>query len=114
MHDEAAIEEQIRRRYRQPKGIEQFGVEPIPLEKKTVRGLDIFSIIFGFASIPVRSWLADWRSSAGLSFSSAVVAITGGNAWQWSPTSPWPPSAPTTGIPGQVATRMTFGLRGAK
>jgi len=35
MHDEVAIEE--RQRYRQPKGVEQFGIEPIPEEKKTVR-----------------------------------------------------------------------------
>ena len=32
MHDEAAIEERIRHRYHQPKGVEQFGIEPIPIE----------------------------------------------------------------------------------
>ena len=37
MHSVAEIEEKIRRRYHQPKGVEQFGIEPVPPELKTVR-----------------------------------------------------------------------------
>lgn len=46
MHTVTEIEERIRQRYRQPKGVEQFGIEPIPPELKTVRWHDIFAIIF--------------------------------------------------------------------
>ena len=52
MHSVVEIEEKIRQRYRQPKGVEQFGIEPVPPELKTVRWHDIFSIIFGFALNP--------------------------------------------------------------
>ena len=48
MHSVMEIEEKIRQRYRQPKGVEQFGIEPVPPELKTVRWHDIFAIIFGF------------------------------------------------------------------
>jgi len=37
MHTTVEIEEKIRRRYRQPKGVEQFGIEPVTPELKTVR-----------------------------------------------------------------------------
>ena len=40
---QASLEEHIRHRYRQPKGIEQFGIEPIPEGKKTVGAFDIFN-----------------------------------------------------------------------
>jgi hypothetical protein len=30
MHSVTEIEEKIRRRYHQPKGVEQFGIEPVP------------------------------------------------------------------------------------
>jgi hypothetical protein len=35
MHSVTEIEEKIRRRYHQPKGVEQFGIEPVPPELKT-------------------------------------------------------------------------------
>ena len=35
MHTVMEIEEKIRRRYHQPKGVEQFGIEPVPPELKT-------------------------------------------------------------------------------
>ena len=76
MHDDATIEEQIRRRYRQPKGIEQFGVEPIPLEKKTVKAFDIFSIILGLCLSPGSIMVGGLAVVSGMSFVGAVTAIT--------------------------------------
>ena len=61
MHSTGEIEEKIRQRYRQPKGVEQFGIEPVPPELKTVRWHDIFSIIFGFALNRDRWLSAEWR-----------------------------------------------------
>jgi cytosine/uracil/thiamine/allantoin permease len=73
MHTVTEIEEKIRRRYHQPKGVEQFGIEPVPPELKTVRWHDIFAIIFGFAlnlgsmlvgGMAVFSGLSFWGRSA--------------------------------------------------
>ena len=35
MHSTVEIEEKIRKRYHQPKGVEQFGIEPVPTELRT-------------------------------------------------------------------------------
>ena len=42
------IERDLRARYRQPAGVEQFGIEPVPQERKTVGWFDLFSIMFNF------------------------------------------------------------------
>ena len=47
-----SLEEQVRQRYRQPKGVEQFGIEPIPDRLKTVRWLDLFLIVVNFLINP--------------------------------------------------------------
>src|SRR5487761_979166 len=78
MHTVSEIEEKIRRRYHQPKGVEQFGIEPVPSELKTVRWLDIFAIIFGFALNPGSILVGGLAVVSGLSFLGAVGAITGG------------------------------------
>jgi NCS1 nucleoside transporter family len=114
MHDEAAIEEQIRRRYHQPKGVEQFGVEPIPLEKKTVRGLDIFSIILGLCLSPGSIMVGGLAVVSGLSFLSAITAITLGMAIAVVPYTIMATVGVDYGLPGQVGTRAAYGLRGAK
>ena len=68
MHTVSEIEEKIRRRYHQPKGVEQFGIEPVPMELKTVRWLDIFAIIFGFALNPGSILVGGLAVVSGLSF----------------------------------------------
>jgi nucleobase:cation symporter-1, NCS1 family len=114
VHDEASIEEQIRRRYHQPKGIEQFGVEPIPAEKKTVRALDIFSIILGLCLSPGSIMVGGLAVVSGLSFLGAVTAITLGMAIAVVPYTIMATVGVDYGLPGQVGTRMAYGLRGAK
>jgi nucleobase:cation symporter-1, NCS1 family len=114
MHDEAAIEEQIRRRYHQPKGVEQFGVEPIPTEKKIVRGLDIFSIILGLALNPGAILVGGFAVVSGLSFIHAVTAITLGMLIAVIPYTIMATVGVDYGLPGQVGTRMAYGLLGAK
>jgi nucleobase:cation symporter-1, NCS1 family len=114
MHDEAAIEEQIRRRYHQPKGVEQFGIEPIPLEKKTVKGLDIFSIILGLCLSPGSIMVGGLAVVSGLSFIGAVTAITLGMLIAVVPYTIMATVGVDYGLPGQVGTRMAYGLRGAK
>ena len=46
------IERRLRARYRQPAGVEQFGIEPVPEERKTVGWFDLFSIMFNFLINP--------------------------------------------------------------
>ncbi|MBV8492277.1 MAG: hypothetical protein JO162_02225, partial [Alphaproteobacteria bacterium] len=45
---DTAIERDLQKRYRQPKGVEQFGIEAIPEARKTVRWYDLFAIILNF------------------------------------------------------------------
>ena len=49
---DTAIESELRRRYHQPKGVEQFGIEAIPQSLKTVKWYDLFSIILNFLVSP--------------------------------------------------------------
>jgi hypothetical protein len=46
------IERRVRARYRQPAGVEQFGIEPVPEERKTAGWFDLFSIMFKFPDQP--------------------------------------------------------------
>src|SRR5258708_8349873 len=79
MHSVAEIEERIRKRYHQPKGVEQFGIEPVPPELKTVRWHDIFAIIFGFALNPGSMLVGGMAVVSGLSFWGAVGPLTAGS-----------------------------------
>jgi NCS1 family nucleobase:cation symporter-1 len=114
MRDEAALEEEIRLRYHQPKGVEQFGIEPIPQQKKTVRGWDIFSIILGLSLNPGAILVGGMAVVSGLSFWGAVIAITCGMAIAVVPYTIMATIGVDYGLPGQVGTRMAYGVRGAK
>ena len=46
------IEDALRQRYRQPAGVEQFGIEPVPADRRTVGWFDLFSIMFNFLINP--------------------------------------------------------------
>ncbi len=114
MHTVSEIEEKLRRRYYQPKGVEQFGIEPVPSELKTVRWYDIFSIIFGFALNPGSMLVGGLAVVSGLSFLGAVGAITGGVLLATIAYTIMATVGVDFGLPGQVSTRMVYGLRGAK
>src|SRR5215475_10173676 len=114
MHTATAIEERIRQRYRQPKGVEQFGIEPIPPELKTVRWHDIFAIIFGFALNPGSMLVGGMAVASGLSFWGAIGAITGGVLLATVAYTITATVGVDYGLPGQVSMRMVYGLRRAK
>src|ERR1700747_2986162 len=114
MHSVAEIEEKIRRRYHQPKGVEQFGIEPVPPELKTVRWHDIFAIIFGFALNPGSMLVGGMAVVSGLSFLGAVGAITSGVLLATIAYTIMATVGVDYGLPGQGARRMAYGLRGAK
>jgi NCS1 family nucleobase:cation symporter-1 len=114
MHGTIELEEKLRQRYHQPKGVEQFGIEPVPPALKTVRWLDIFSIIFGFALNPGSILAGGLAVVSGLSFLGAVGAITGGVLLATVAYTITATIGVDYGLPGQVATRMAYGVRGAK
>jgi nucleobase:cation symporter-1, NCS1 family len=114
MHSVAEIEERIRRRYHQPKGVEQFGIEPVPPELKTVLWHDIFAIIFGFALNPGSMLVGGMAVVSGLSFWGAVGAITSGVLLATIAYTITATVGVDYGLPGQVSMRMVYGLRGAK
>ena len=114
MHAVTEIEEKIRRRYHQPKGVEQFGIEPIPSELKTVRWHDIFAIIFGFALNPGSMLVGGMAVVSGLSFWGAIGAITSGVLLATIAYTITATVGVDYGLPGQVSMRMVYGVRGSK
>lgn len=108
------IEERLRARYHQPKGVEQFGIEAIPSHLKTVRWIDLFSIVFNFLVNPGVILVAGLAVAAGLSFWESIIAETAGVTLAFVAYIVMATIGVDYGIPGQVATRMAFGLLGAK
>ena len=58
----------------QPAGVEQFGIEPVPEERKTVGWFDLFSIMFNFLINPGTMLSGGMMVAAGLSFQAAIAA----------------------------------------
>ena len=100
--------------YHQPKHVEQFGVEPIPLALKTVRWYDLFFIIINFMINPATILTAGMAVAAGLSFGAAVAAQTCGCLIAFTAYVALATIGVDYGLPGQVGTRITFGLAGSR
>lgn len=94
--------------------MEQFGLEAIPRELKTVAWYDLFLIIVNFLINPASILIGGMSVVAGLSFWAAVAAQTLGCAIAFAAYITIATIGVDYGLPGQVATRVTFGLRGAK
>jgi NCS1 family nucleobase:cation symporter-1 len=108
------IERSLRERYRQPGGVEQFGIESVPDERKTVGWFDLFSIMFNFLINPGTMLSGGLMVAAGLSFQAALTVGFLGTAIALVFYITMATLGVDYGIPGQVATRAVYGLRGAK
>ena len=108
------IERRLRERYRQPAGVEQFGIEPVPEERKTTGWFDLFSIMFNFLINPGTMRSGGLMVAAGLSFQAALAAGLFGTIVALVFYLIMATLGVDYGIPGQVATRVVYGLRGAK
>src|SRR5262245_33436569 len=108
------LERRLRARYRQPAGVEQFGIEPVPEERKTAGWFDLFSIMFNFLIRPGIMLSGGLMVEAGLSFQAAVAAGFFGTIVALLFYLIMATLGVDYGIPGQVATRAVYGLRGAK
>src|SRR3712207_9553983 len=67
-HRGTVVEEKLSRKYHQPKGVEQFGIEPIPEDLKTVKWYDLFVIIVNFLLNPGMILIGTLAVTAGLRF----------------------------------------------
>ena len=114
MGDAIDIERSLRARYRQPAAVEQFGIEPVPEERKTTGWFDLFSIMFNFLINPGMMLSGGLMVAAGLSFTAALAAGFFGTVIALVFYLIMATLGVDYGIPGQVATRVVYGLRGAK
>jgi NCS1 family nucleobase:cation symporter-1 len=111
---DTAIEQSLQKRYHQPAGVEQFGIEAIPEAKKTVRWYDLFAIILNFLISPSTILRGGLGVAAGLSFQASVLAECSGIVVACCFYIVTATAGVDYGIPGQVATRAIYGLRGSK
>jgi purine-cytosine permease-like protein len=111
---EPPVELELSHRYHQPARVEQFGLEAIPQELRTVRWYDMFVIVVNFLINPATILIGGMSVSAGLSFWAAVTAQILGCLLAFTAYIAMATIGVDYGLPGQVATRMPFGVQGAK
>ena len=111
---DTAIERDLQKRYRQPTRVEQFGIEAIPEGRKTVKWYDLFSIILNFLVNPATILRGGLGVVAGLSFQASVLAECCGILIACCFYIVMATAGVDYGVPGQVATRAVYGLRGSK
>ena len=104
------IERGLRARYRQPAGVEQFGIEPVPEELKTAGWFDLFSIMFNFLINPGMMLSGGLMVAAGLSFQAALAAGFFGTIVALVFYLIMATLGVDYGIPGQVATHRSVRL----
>jgi nucleobase:cation symporter-1, NCS1 family len=114
MADAIDIERSLQARYRQPAAVEQFGIEPIPEDRKTAGWFDLFSIMFNFLINPGTMLSGGLMVAAGMSFQAALAVGFFGTVIALVFYLIMATLGVDYGIPGQVATRAVYGLRGAK
>lgn len=95
--------------------VEEYGVEPIPAELRTVGWRDLFAINFTFFLNPVMYVLGALAVAAGgLPLWGAVAAVVLGQALAFSFLVLIAQAGVDYGLPGQVALRATLGFWGAR
>ncbi|AZU62131.1 purine-cytosine permease family protein [Neobacillus mesonae] len=113
MDQHSKIEESLSKKYRQPKGVEQFGIEAVPEELRTVRWWDISAMVLNFVVNPGTILISGSLIAAGLSFWQAVLAGFLSIAIGFSVYLIAATVGVDYGIPGLVSMRSVFGIRGS-
>jgi NCS1 nucleoside transporter family len=97
------------------RGVESYGIEPIPAELRTVGWRDLFAINFTFFLNPVMYVLGALAVLEGnLPLPWAMAAMVLGQALAFAALVIVARPGVDEGLPGQVAMRATFGLLGAR
>lgn len=99
---------------RQPRRVEQYGVEPVPPSERTVAWYDIFVIILNVLLNPGNILVGGSMIAAGLSVWGALIAVTAGTLISYLAYTAMATIGVDHGVPGNVATRMTFGNRASR
>lgn len=95
--------------------IEEYGVEPVPAELRTVGWRDLFAITFTFFLNPVMYVLGALAVlEGGLTLPWAIAAMVTGQALAFAALVVVARPGVDDGLPGQVAMRGTFGVLGAR
>src|SRR6478736_3710544 len=95
--------------------VEEFGVEPIPAELRTVGWRDLFAINFTFFLNPVMYLLGAFAVvDGGLPLPWAIAAVVVGQALAYAALVVVAQPGVDHGLPGQVAMRATLGFWGAR
>ncbi len=108
------LEDELAQRYRQPRGVEQFGIEAVPEHKRVVRWYDLFVIVVNFLINPGTVLVAGLAVASGLSFWAVLAAEVIGITIAFTVYVVMATVGVDYGIPGQVGTRMAYGLWGSK
>jgi len=95
--------------------VEEYGVEPIPAELRTVGWRDLFAINFTFFLNPVMYLLGAFAVvDGGLPLPWAIVAVLTGQAIAYAALVVIAQPGVDYGLPGQVAMRATLGFWGSR
>ena len=113
MTDTQHVGAELAKRYRQPKRVEQFGVEAIPDELRTVRWWDVFAMVLNFVVNPGTIVISGALVAAGMSLWEAALTgflsiLVGFSAYLVAAT-----VGADYGVPGLMSMRAVFGVRGA-
>ncbi len=110
-----SVQGQLAEKYHAPARVEQFGIEFIPKSLKTVAWWELSFIWFAFMLNPLQVLLgATAITVGGLSFWGSVTAQAFGALVAMIGYMVMATLGLDFGLPGQVGTRMAFGIRGAK
>lgn len=108
--DVLQLQEELAEKYKNPKNVEQFGVEPIPEELKTTRWYDLLMIFASFFITPVHMMIAGTAMLVtGLSFWGAIFSQILGAAIAFTFFCLFAVAGTDYGLPGAVATRFSLG-----
>ena len=102
------------KKYRQPKNVEQYGIEQVPEEKRIVKWYDIFFMVINFLMNPGMILIGGVAVASGLSFWAAITSVILGIAVAFGAYLVMATIGVDHGVSGAVATRMVYGVRGSK
>ncbi|WP_335938725.1 purine-cytosine permease family protein [Streptomyces sp. PTD5-9] len=100
--------------YRQPTGVEQYGVEPVPDDQRTVRWYGLFQIIFNVMLNPGLILMGGLAVLTGLSFWAAVTAQVLGILIAFIAYTVMATVGVDYGLPGIVSTRAFLGIEASR
>ena len=102
------------KRLKQPSAVEQYGVEPVPAEERTVRWYDLFQIIVNVMLNPGLILIGGLAVVSGLSFWAAVTAQVLGIAIAFTAYTVMATVGVDYGLPGIVSTRAFLGISASR